>query len=264
MATSPDPASPGTAAPRAGAAVVARHTVLGYSGKAVLSGLEFEIPTGTRVGVLGPNGGGKTTLFRALLGEIEPLAGGLDVNATTATVAQTDRSRLDYPVCALDVAVMGTLGSLPWWKRPGRRERARALKALEQVGLAEKSRSTYGDLSGGQRQRVLIARALTADAEILLMDEPFTGLDAKSEARLEALIDELAASGRTVLIATHEVEQAARWDLVLCLNRTQVSFGDPEHALSKPVLEATYGGHIVEIPGQPDLGVLPAHHHHDH
>lgn len=94
------------------------------------------------------------------------------------------------------------------------------------------------------------------------MDEPFTGLDNKSEARLESLIDELASSGHTVLIATHEVEQAARWDLVLCLNETQISFGDPAASLSKPVLEATYGGHIVEIPGQPALGVLPAHHHH--
>lgn len=250
------------AAPAPGAAVVAAHAVLGYSGQPVLNGLEFEIPSGTRVGVLGPNGGGKTTLFRALLGEISPLSGTLAVNATTATVAQTDRSRLDYPVSALDVAVMGSLARLPWWKRPGRAERRLALEALGKVGLEDEAKSSFGDLSGGQRQRVLIARALTAEAEILLMDEPFTGLDNKSEARLEGLIDELAASGHTVLIATHEVEQAARWDLVLCLNGTQISFGDPAASLSKPVLEATYGGHIVEIPGQPDLGVLPAHHHH--
>lgn len=255
--TSEDAASPGDAA------VVAAHAVLGYSGKPVLSGLEFEIPAGKRVGVLGPNGGGKTTLFRALLGEITPLSGGLAVRASTATVAQTDRSRLDYPVSALDVAVMGSLAGLPWWKRPGRRERRLAAESLEKVGLGDQMRATYGDLSGGQRQRVLIARALTSRADILLMDEPFTGLDNRSEERLEELIDELAESGHTVLIATHEVEQAARWDLVLCLNQTQISFGEPDAALSKPVLEATYGGHIVEIPGQPDLGVLPAHHH-DH
>ena len=104
---------------------------------------------------------------------------------------------------------------------------------------------------------------MTADAELLLLDEPFAGLDSASETRLEELIDRLARSGRTVMIATHEVEQAENWDLVLCLNREQISFGTPAEALSKPVLEATYGGHIVEIPGQPDLGVLPAHHHHE-
>lgn len=157
---------------------------------------------------------------------------------------------------------MGSLARLPWWKRPGRAERKRARKHLDEVGLADLADSTFGDLSGGQRQRVLIARALTADAELLLMDEPFTGLDTTNEQRLEMLIDGLAASGRTVMIATHEVEQAERWDLVLCLNGEQISFGDPAVAISKPVLEATYGGHIVEIPGQPELGVLPAHHHH--
>lgn len=245
-------------------AVIAAHVSLGYGGETVLDGLEFRIPRATRVGVLGPNGGGKTTLFRALLGELTPLSGRLEVRQSTSTVAQTDRSRLDYPVTALDVATMGSLAGLPWWRRPGRAERRRARAALEKVGLAKQSRTRFGDLSGGQRQRVLIARALTAEAGLLLMDEPFTGLDSRSEALLEGLIDELAASGHTVMIATHEVEQAARWDLVLCLNRTQISFGDPEVALSKPVLEATYGGHIVEIPGQPELGVLPAHHHEHH
>ncbi len=244
--------------------VIADHVELGYGGEVVLGGLEFAVPTGSRVGILGPNGGGKTTLFRALLGEITPLSGGLEVNATSATVAQTDRSRLDYPVSALDVATMGSLARLPWWKRPGKTERSRALEALAEVDLADLARTRFGDLSGGQRQRVLIARTLTADADLLLLDEPFTGLDSKNEERLERLIDRLASSGHTVMIATHEVEQAERWDLVLCLNRTQVSFGDPAVAISKPVLEATYGGHIVEIPGQPNLGVLPAHHHHHH
>lgn len=243
------------------AVISAAHADLGYGPRPVVRGLEFQIPAGARVGVLGPNGGGKTTLFRALSGELAPLSGRLDVPVRTATVAQTDRSRLDFPVSALEVATMGSLADLPWWKRPGRAQRRRALAALGEVGLDDLADRTFGDLSGGQRQRVLIARALTADADLLLMDEPFTGLDTASEAMLEALIDRLAGSGRTVVIATHEVEQAERWDLVLCLNREQISFGDPAAALSRPVLEATYGRQLTELPGQPELSVLPAHHH---
>lgn len=266
ISVAPDPGVVHEAITAPGSTVVrAKHTDLGYDGQVVLADLEFDIPAGSRVALLGPNGGGKTTLFRALLKEIEPLSGSIEVEAATATVPQTERSRLDYPVSALDVAVMGSLARLPWWRRPGRTDRARALVALESVGLADRSGYNFGDLSGGQRQRVLIARALTADADLLLMDEPFTGLDNRNEERLTHLIDELAASGKTVIIATHEVDQASGWDLVLCLNGGQIAFGKPESVLSKPVLEATYGGQIVAIPGQPSLGVLPSHHHdHEH
>jgi len=247
--------------------VVADSLATGYEGKTVLSGVDFEIDAGMKVGLLGPNGGGKTTLFRALLGQIRALSGSLEVDATTATVPQSDRSRLDYPVNCLDVATMGALARLPWWRRPGRRDRAKALEGLRTVGLADRAKDSFGDLSGGQRQRVLIARALTADAELLLLDEPYTGLDSSSASRLDRLIDDLAARGCSVMIATHDVDQTRGWDRVLCLNERQIAFGPPGEALTREVLEATYGGHIVEIPGQPGQGVLPAHHcdhEHDH
>jgi ABC-type Mn2+/Zn2+ transport system ATPase subunit len=240
----------------------------GYGGAPVLRDVAFHLHGGQRIGVLGPNGGGKTTLFRVLLGDLRPLAGRLVVPARCGVVPQTERSRLDFPVSALDVALMGAVSRLPWWRRPGREERRRARAALDTVGLRDEADATFGDLSGGQRQRVLVARALVQDAPVLLLDEPFTGLDALSAQRLEALLGRLAAEGRGVLIATHDVDQARGWDAVLCLNRRQLAFGPPDVALGREVLEATYGGAIVDIPGEPGAsdarGVLPPHHHSEH
>ncbi len=233
----------------------------GYDGERAIHDVTFTLRPAERMALLGPNGGGKTTLLRALLGEIRPLAGGVQVMARCASVPQTERSQLDYPVSALDVAAMGALSRLPWWRRPGRRDRVVALDALRQVGLDAFAGETFGKLSGGQRQRVLIARSLVQDAGLLLLDEPFSGLDRTSAERLEGLIDALAAEGRGIVIATHDLEQARRWDSVLCLNRGQVAVGDPDEVLDLEVLEATYGGAIVELPGTGGLGLLPPHHH---
>jgi ABC-type Mn2+/Zn2+ transport system ATPase subunit len=234
----------------------------GYGAAPVLADVSFALHAGERMGVLGPNGGGKTTLFRVLLGELAPMAGTLTAPARFAVVPQTERSRLDFPVSALDVALMGSISTLPWWRRPGRAQRRAARAALEAVGLREQTNATFGDLSGGQRQRVLVARALVQDARVILLDEPFTGLDGPSADRLEALLAALAAEGRGVMIATHDVDQARGWDSVLCLNGRQVAFGPPEATLHRAVLEATYAGEIVELPGGELRAVVPPHHHH--
>jgi ABC-type Mn2+/Zn2+ transport system ATPase subunit len=238
----------------------------GYGGPPAIEGVTFALHAGRRIGVLGPNGGGKSTVFRVLLGELAPARGTVAVNSRCGSVPQTERSRLDYPVSALDVALMGTIGRLPWWRRPGRAERRQAIEALDRIGLAHLAGEPFGELSGGQRQRVLVARALVQDARIMLLDEPFTGLDAPSAEGLTLLIDELAAEGRGLLIATHDTDQARDWDLVMCLNRRMIAFGAPGEVLTREVLEATYGGEIVEIPdegGHPMRGLLPPHHH-DH
>jgi ABC-type Mn2+/Zn2+ transport system ATPase subunit len=233
----------------------------GYGRRAAIEDVTFEVDSGQRVALLGPNGGGKTTLIRALLGELRPMRGTVEVRGRAATVPQTERSRLDFPVSALDVALMGALPRLPWWRRPGHADRKAALSALERVGVAARAYDTFGDLSGGQRQRVLIARGLVQDARLLLLDEPFSGLDVPAAKGLETLIAELAAEGRGIVIATHDLAQARRWDLVLCLNRRQIAFGKPDAVLDREVLEATYAGAIVEIPGSDHVGILPAHHH---
>ncbi len=244
--------------------IEAAGLAVGYGGgPPAVAEVSFELRSGERLALLGPNGGGKTTILRAVLGELRPLAGSLRVGASCGSVPQTERSRLDYPVSALEVAMMGSLSRLPWWRRPGRAERETAREALDRVGLATQAEETFGELSGGQRQRVLIARALVQDARVLLMDEPFTGLDRPAADRLETLIAALAGEGHGIVIATHDLEQARRWDSVLCVNRRQIAVGAPEQALDREVLEATYGGAIVEIPGT-GRAILPPHHHHHH
>jgi len=234
----------------------------GYGFEPVFRDVTFEVRRGERLAVLGPNGGGKTTLFKLLLGELRPLAGRIDAAGGFGYVPQTERSRLDYPVSALDVSLMGTLSRLPWWRRPQRAERAFARAALERVGLDELADAQFGDLSGGQRQRVLVARALVQDAAILLLDEPFTGVDRVSEQLLESLLQNLAAEGRGIVAATHDLEQARAWDRVLCLNRRMVAFGDPDEVLTADVLAETYGADIVRIGDDARLAIVPPHHHH--
>lgn len=243
----------------AAALIEADGLAVGYGGIPAVTDIAFGLGAGERLALLGPNGGGKTTILRALLGELRPLAGSLRVGASCGYVPQTERSRLDYPVSALEVATMGALARLPWWRRPRRTDREAARAALARVGLEPLAEETFGELSGGQRQRVLIARALVQDARVLLMDEPFTGLDRGAAEGLEALIGALAGEGHAVVVATHDLEQARRWNSVLCVNRRQIALGAPAATLDRAVLEATYGGEMVVIPGG-GKAILPPHH----
>jgi ABC-type Mn2+/Zn2+ transport system ATPase subunit len=234
----------------------------GYTrGQDVLGGVDFAVGAGEIAGVLGPNGGGKTTLFRALLGELPYRSGDVHVAGRPAYVPQTERARLDFPVSALDVALMGAYGRTPWYRRVARDDRQRASDALARVGLEDRAHERFGALSGGQRQRVLIARALVQDSPILLLDEPLSGVDHASASRIEAVFGELRAEGRALLVATHDVGQAKAWPLVLCLHRRQVAFGAPADVLTTGCLRATYGAELVVLDGA-ESAVTVSHHHH--
>ena len=236
----------------------------GYGdGRERLAGVTFALPAGRIAAVLGPNGGGKTTLFRALLGELPVRRGVVELAGAPAYVPQMDRTRLDFPVSALDVVLMGADRRTPAWRRIARRDRDAADAALEQVGLADRARERFGALSGGQRQRVLLARALLQDAPVLLLDEPLSGVDAVSAARIEEVFAHLRADGRALLVATHDVEQARRWDAVLCLNGRQVTFGAPADVLVTGVLQATYGAELIVL-GESRRAVAVEHHEHEH
>jgi manganese/iron transport system ATP-binding protein/manganese/zinc/iron transport system ATP- binding protein len=246
-----------------GPPVEAHHLEAAYGpGPPALSRVEFAVESGRLAAVLGPNGGGKTTLFRTLLGEVPIVSGTVALRERVAYVPQTERSRLDFPIDALGVAAMGTYASLPWYRRLGSAQLSLARQALRRVGITDDvAERPYGELSGGQRQRVLIARALAQQARILLLDEPLSGADSPSAARILELLGELRDDGHTILIATHNLEQAAACDLVLCLNREQIAFGPPETTLSPSVLARTYGAEMVELPDGEHAIVV---HHHAH
>jgi ABC-type Mn2+/Zn2+ transport system ATPase subunit len=255
------------------ALIEARGAAFAYPGaeEPALLDIDLKLSAGQLVILLGPNGGGKTTLFRGLMGELAPIAGSLRVNAPVAYLPQHDLSRTDFPVTALDVTLMGTLRERRPWQRPGRGERLRAHQALERVGLAERADTSYGELSGGQRRRVLLARTIVQQTPVILLDEPLAGVDPVSAAAIDDALGGLRDDGRLVLVASHDIDQAKRADRVLCLNGRLIAAGAPGEVLTEATLRATYAAELTLLPagggadapaGSGAVGVVEHHHHH--
>jgi len=266
-ATDPGPspsriASAAASADRDDAAVVPAVSVTGltvaYREQPVLWDVDLDIPQGAVMGVVGPNGAGKTTLIRAVLGLVKPLAGRVEilgqpyqrVRGSVAYVPQRGSVDWDFPSSVLDVTMMGRYGLLGWLRRPGRHERARALEALDQVGMTALADRQIGQLSGGQQQRVFLARALVQDAQVYFMDEPFAAVDAPTERAIVDVLHRLREDGRTVVVVHHDLQTVQEYfDHVTLLNVRLVAAGRVENVFTARALRAAYGGHLA-VPGE--------------
>ena len=224
-------------------------------GRQVLEDVTFSIAGGERAAVVGPNGAGKSTLFKVIVGLMPHLSGDVLVHGhshhagdctSIGYVPQRESVDWNFPVTVMDVVLMGRVKELGWLRRAGRADREAARAALKQVGLEALAARPIGDLSGGQQQRAFIARALAQRADVLLLDEPFGGVDVEAQTALFAVLGDLQARGVTVLISTHDLEMATtRFDRLLLLNRRLLANGPAESALTPERLAAAYGGRLT-------------------
>ncbi|WP_194948515.1 metal ABC transporter ATP-binding protein [Actinomyces trachealis] len=223
-----------------------------YGPTPVLSGVTGSLQPGEALALVGPNGSGKTTLLRALLGMVRVHSGSVRVagfapgkapRGTLGYVPQITDLDPTFPVTALDVVLMGTYPRLGLWRRPGRADKIRCLEALEAVGLRDRARSRFGTLSGGQQQRVLVARCIAAQPRLILLDEPFNGLDQPNREALLAIIAKLKADGVAVVVSTHDLVLAQEvCEQVALLAGRQIGFGPRAQVLVPELIQQAYGG----------------------
>lgn len=220
-----------------------RDATLGYGGTPALSGLTLDVVGGGALALVGPNGGGKTTLMRAVVGTCSILSGRVEVNAARiGLVPQSADLDLTFPVSAVEVVTMGLIGEAGWGRRITADMRRRVSAALERVNLADRATRRFGTLSGGQRQRVLVARALVARPELVMMDEPFNGLDAPSRDIITGLIASLTGDGVGVVVSTHDLSLARDVCSRACVLASRlVALGPVDEALAPSVLARAYG-----------------------
>mgnify|MGYP005842027877 CR=1 FL=1 len=249
LTTSPAPAPDGSCP-----ALAVHELSAGYrDAPHAVENVTFAVGHGERVGVVGPNGAGKSTLFKAIAGLIPHHTGYISLCgedcATSHTligyVPQQDAIDWSFPVTVRDVVMMGRVRQIGWLRFPSRRDWETVDALLARVGMLDCRHRQIGQLSGGQRRRVFIARALAQQTDVLLLDEPFSGVDAAAEEEILATLDLLRAEGVTVILATHDMRLAAsRFDKLLLLNRRVIAFGAADQVFRPELLEQAYGGRI--------------------
>ena len=239
-------------------AINVENLTVGYHGLPVLNNVSFALPAGKLVGIIGPNGAGKTTLLKAILGLIPLDSGTITVGGAAVTrrggqvayVPQRNAINWRYPATVADVALMGRYGQLGWLRRPGAHDRELAAHSLEQVGMLAYAKQPIAELSGGQQQRVFLARALAQQPDVLLLDEPISGVDAPTQEVILDILAQLAQQGKTLLLTTHDLRcNMERFDALLALNRRLVALGPVDTVLTATTLAETYGTQVVLADG---------------
>lgn len=220
-----------------------------YNGQDVLHDVTFQVPHGGQVAVVGPNGAGKSTLFKALVGLLPLRKGRVLIHGLplghhhdcVAYVPQREEVDWRFPVTVADVVLMGRYGYLGWMRRPGAADHAVVARCLEQMGIAELAQHPLGELSGGQQQRAFLARALAQEPHILLMDEPFAGVDAPTQEATLCLLQRLKEQQVTTLVSMHDLNLAMRFEQVLLLNHSVVAYGPAAQVFTPQAIGAAFG-----------------------
>ncbi len=234
------------------------HLSFRYDSLTALENLTFHLHAGERVAVVGPNGAGKTTLFKIVVGVLHPTEGQVKVygsrpdgHVCIGYVPQRSQVDWRFPVSVAEVVMMGRLAQIGLFRWPQKQDWQIVHSALETVGLVDLAKRQIGELSGGQQQRMFIARALAQEAELMLMDEPLTGLDLPAQESLLHLLGELQQRGVTIMVAIHDLQQAAQhFDRILLLNRRLIAFDIPERVLQPHILQRAYAGQLTILDGQ--------------
>jgi ABC-type Mn2+/Zn2+ transport system ATPase subunit len=233
-----------------------RDVSAGYDGHKALDGVTFRIEPGCLAGLVGPNGAGKSTLIKVILGMLKPWSGEVSVfgrvgkprAGLVSYTPQVDLVDWEFPVTVSDVVLMGRYGRLGIVRRPGARDREIAASALERVRLTDMAGRQIGELSGGERRRALIARALTQQGDVMLLDEPFAGLDAPAQHDLISLFQSLVEEGRTLFIATHDLSCVDEdFDHAVLLNKQIIAFGRPADVFTPESLNQAYERHLMVV-----------------
>ena len=230
-----------------------KNLTVSYGPKPALLDVSVSIEEGTIVGVIGPNGSGKSTFLKSLLGLVTRDLGTVrifgkeaeEVAGLTAYVPQRSAVDWDFPVTVFDVAMMGRYGHIPWWKDPDEKDVEIVENSLEMVRMSDFRERQIGQLSGGQQQRVFMARALAQGGKVLLLDEPFAGVDAATEHAIFEVLERMREAGRTLIVVHHDLTTAAEYfDKLLLIKQRLYAYGEPERVLREDLLCEVYEGRL--------------------